>query len=34
MALHSFLGMEVGAPDPEALHAFYEDLGLDPATAG
>lgn len=28
MALHRFLGMEIGVPEPEALAACYRDLGL------
>ena len=28
MALHSFLGMDIGVPDPSALARFYEGIGL------
>jgi Glyoxalase/Bleomycin resistance protein/Dioxygenase superfamily len=28
MALHSFLGMEIGVPEPAVLDASYDDLGL------
>ena len=28
MALHSFLGMEIVAPRPDALHAFCAEVGL------
>ncbi len=28
MALHSFLGMEIGATEPDVLHDFYQEIGL------
>ena len=31
MPLHSFLGMEIGVPDPTALSGFYAGIGLLPA---
>ncbi len=27
MALHRFMGVEIGVPEPEALAACYEELG-------
>ena len=32
MAFHSFLGMQIGVPDPSALAGFYDGIGLRPAS--
>jgi hypothetical protein len=34
MALHSFLGMDIGVPEPAVLARFYEEIGLLEATGG
>lgn len=34
MPLHTFLGMEIGVPEPETLAGFFAGIGLEPDGAG